>query len=166
MRLDLFIGSIWTKLSGGKDTKGGKGKCLDSALNGPVHFPSRFFLIRHSQPLQFLALSYVTEAKNRSCYHEASNTALVCDFPPNSVTSLTSFCNFSSASGIVKPLLFNKGCDCYQPILIRVLEQDGRYTYNVTLWRVSLTIDAVKMQYCVVCVCVCVLLLLLFNGKT
>lgn len=125
------------RISGGKERKGGKGKCLDSALNGVLHFPSRFFQIHHCQPLQFWtlsALSYVTEAKNLSCYHWASKSALVCDFPTNSVTSLTSFCNFATASGIMKPLICNKSYDCDQPILIRVLEQDERYTYNVTVW--------------------------------
>lgn len=146
MGLDLFIRLSCTKLLGGKDTKGGKGKCLDSALNGPLHFPSRFFQIHHCQPLQFVALWCFTEAKNPSCYHEASNAALVCDFPPNSVTSLTSFCNFASVSGIMKPLLCKKGCHCDQPILTLVLERDGRYTYNVSLWRVWLTTDTVKKQ--------------------
>ena len=156
MWLDLFIRLSWTKLLGGKVTKGWKGKCLDSVLNGPLHFPSRFFQIHRCQPLQFVALSCVMEAKNSSCYHEASNAALVCNFPPNSITFLTCFCNFASASGIMKPLLCKQCCHCDQPILIRVLEQDGRYTYNVTLWRVWLTTDAVKKQQFIVCVCVCV----------
>ena len=89
-------------------------------------FPSRLFQIHHCQPFQFLAVSCVTEAKNCLCYHEASNTVLVRDFPTNSVKPLTSFCNFVSASGIMKPLICNKGCDYEQPILVRVLEQDER----------------------------------------
>lgn len=107
--------------------EGWDGKMLGFCY-GPLHFPSRFFQIHHCQPLQFMALSCVTEVKNPSCYHEASNAALVCDFPPNRVTSLTSFCNFASASGIIRPLLCIKGCHCGQPILIRVLEKDWRYT--------------------------------------
>jgi hypothetical protein len=129
-----------------------EGKMLGFCFKGPLRFPSIFFQIHHCQPLQFLALLCVMEAKNRSCYHEASNTVLVCDFPPNSVTSSTSFCDFASASGIVKPLLCNKGFDCDQPIFVRVLEQDGRCTNNVTLWRVYLTTDAVEMQQSIVCV--------------
>ena len=46
----------------------------------------------------------------------------------------------------MKPLLCKKGCHCDQPILTLVLERDGRYTYNVSLWRVWLTTDTVKKQ--------------------